>query len=224
MPPRPRPGPSGSRTTNTNQEADVDLEPEDVEFSAPSNGSPLTLDIPPAPAQHATLPALTFFSQNIVSLGKNRTIQDRNQANKKLQYLRARALSCTHHPDFIFIQEITWREDPSQELQRAINSYTPLVPRWHTGDQPSTGHDTAILVRNNFGHAILQEEVSTPHQTLVCVPSLNLLVANVHGPSEDGPQRRSFFDALLIILSCYQREGWTVIVGGDFNIAPQPCD
>ncbi|KAJ2814558.1 hypothetical protein IWW50_007095, partial [Coemansia erecta] len=59
---------------------------------------------------------------------------------------------------------------------------------------------------------------------LATVPSLGLLLVNIHGPPSHGTVRTEFFHDLLALLATYQRSGWKIIVGGDFNIAPFQCD
>ncbi|KAJ2833629.1 hypothetical protein FBU31_001881, partial [Coemansia sp. 'formosensis'] len=90
---------------------------------------------------------------------------------------------------------------------------------------PHVAYDTAILVRNGrFKDIQYQESASSSCQTLVCICGLGLLLVNIHGSLVDNTNRQDFFEALLSLLSCYKANGWKIIFGGNFNVAPRECD
>ncbi|KAJ2018051.1 hypothetical protein IWW57_005281 [Coemansia sp. S610] len=100
-----------------------------------------------------------------------------------------------------------------------------LIKRGGKGSQ-KPAYDTAILVRKDgpFCGTKLHEFTSLTSQTVVAIRSLSLVIVNVHGPVEDKEDRATFYEALHLLLVSYKAKDWTVVIGGDFNIAPCKVD
>ncbi|KAJ2765117.1 hypothetical protein GGI18_006285, partial [Coemansia linderi] len=99
-----------------------------------------------------------------------------------------------------------------------------FIPGGKGSQKPA--YDTAILVRKDgpFCGTKLHEFTSLTSQTVVAIRSLSLVIVNVHGPAEDKEDRATFYEALHLLLVSYKAKDWTVVIGGDFNIAPCKVD
>ncbi|KAJ2815005.1 hypothetical protein FBU31_007088, partial [Coemansia sp. 'formosensis'] len=198
------------------------------------------------------IPALNMIVQNLRGCGKaGRVLTNNNGENRfreapertlKLATLisrlrRSTRLNSPGAVDIAFLQEFNTSDNPTTLLEARYREYQTLAATpggvndmarpaatATSSRQLQTAamlYDSAILVHKRFGVAILQPDVSCPRATFVTVPDRGLLLVSIHGPFTE---ITFFHEEIVATIRRYCDNGWTPIIGGDFNIAPFPGD
>ncbi|KAJ2016851.1 hypothetical protein IWW57_005463, partial [Coemansia sp. S610] len=173
--------------------------------------------------------------------GENR-FRESSSRTKKLAGLLSRLrrsdkMNAPEAVDIAFMQEFNTMVSPTTLLEARYREYqtctaTPGGSNDMARTEVSAGashqrrtaaalFDTAILVHRRLGEAQLETSVSCPRATFVTVPERGLLLVSIHGPFK---RVNEFHDDIVAAIERYQNNGWTPIIGGDFNIAPFPGD
>ncbi|KAJ2818318.1 hypothetical protein GGI24_005134, partial [Coemansia furcata] len=205
-----------------------------------------------APRPSKPIPAINMIVLNLRGCGKaGRTVAGANGENRfresnerklKLYKLLTRLRRSTRQNspaavDIAFLQEFNTSTSPTTLLEARYREYQTLaatpgsendmarpVATATSSRQLQTAaalYDSAILVHKRFGAAILQPEVSCPRATFVTVPDRGLLLVSIHGPFTEVTL---FHEEIVATIRRYCDNGWTPIIGGDFNISPFPGD
>ncbi|KAJ1911099.1 hypothetical protein H4219_006039 [Mycoemilia scoparia] len=178
----------------------------------------ITTDIIPSPPPlHKPPPKICLFSWNVRGIGGKGS----QVAATKNHYISALTSSESFSADFIFLQECNFPEAPNDYFSRRLPQYRAHGTAGHPPGSPAPRHDSVILVRSSFTASTLLADFSWSRVTTVLLPDLGIALINIHGPPFASP---TFFHRLHDPLLAFQSKGWSLILAGDFNVAPLPCN
>ncbi|KAJ1910657.1 hypothetical protein H4219_006155 [Mycoemilia scoparia] len=178
----------------------------------------ITTDTIPAPPQlHKLPPKICLFSWNVRGIGGKGS----QVATTKNHYISALTSSESFSTEVIFLQECNFPDTPNDYFSCRLPQFRAHGSAGHPSGSPVPLHDSVTLVRSSFTASTLFADFSWSRVTTVLLPDLGTALINIHGLPFASP---TFFHRLHDPLLAIQSKGWSLILAGDFNVAPLPCD